>query len=84
VARPGDKVNVGPVTFVVEYELTPKALERLRTMDYDVVDDKGGQEIVLEAGDDEEETDEQPKPKSRPKPVSNRRPRNRRRSRRSR
>ena len=69
MARPGDKVDVGPVTFLIEYELTPKALERLRTIDYDVVDDEVGQEIVLEAGDDEEETDEQPKAKSRPKPA---------------
>ena len=69
VARPGDKVDVGPVTFVVEYELTPKALERLRTMDYDVVDDEIGGEIVLEAADDDEETDVQPKAKSRPKPA---------------
>jgi pSer/pThr/pTyr-binding forkhead associated (FHA) protein len=30
VVRPGDRLNVGPVTFVVEYELTPEALERLR------------------------------------------------------
>lgn len=69
VARPGDKVDVGPVTFLIEYELTPKALERLRTMDYDVVDDEIGEEIVLEAADGDEETDEQPKAKSRPKPA---------------
>jgi len=30
VVRPGDRLNIGPVTFVVEYELTPEALERLR------------------------------------------------------
>lgn len=29
VVRPGDRIEVGPVTFVVEYELTPAALERL-------------------------------------------------------
>jgi predicted component of type VI protein secretion system len=28
--RPGDQLEVGPVTFVVEYELTPDALARLR------------------------------------------------------
>ena len=27
--RPGDRLKVGPVTFVVEYELTPAALDRL-------------------------------------------------------
>src|SRR2546423_1714044 len=29
--RPGDRLQVGPVTFVVEYELTPAALEALRS-----------------------------------------------------
>ena len=33
VARPGDRLRVGPVTFVVEYELTPDALERLLELD---------------------------------------------------
>lgn len=27
--RPGDLLKIGPVTFVVEYELTPRALDRL-------------------------------------------------------
>jgi hypothetical protein len=31
--RPGDHLEVGPVRFVVEYELTPDALERLRGED---------------------------------------------------
>jgi pSer/pThr/pTyr-binding forkhead associated (FHA) protein len=36
VVRPGDRLNVGPVTFVVEYELTPEALSRLdEDSDYD-------------------------------------------------
>jgi predicted component of type VI protein secretion system len=30
VLRPGDHLRIGPVTFVVEYELTPAALERLQ------------------------------------------------------
>jgi pSer/pThr/pTyr-binding forkhead associated (FHA) protein len=33
--RPGDKLEVGPVKFVIEYELTPRALEQLKK--------KGGQ-----------------------------------------
>jgi pSer/pThr/pTyr-binding forkhead associated (FHA) protein len=28
--RPGDRLQIGPVTFVVEYDLTPRALEDLR------------------------------------------------------
>jgi pSer/pThr/pTyr-binding forkhead associated (FHA) protein len=31
--RPGDHIEVGPVTFVVQYELTPAAQERLRGED---------------------------------------------------
>ncbi len=30
VVRPGDRLKVGPITFVVEYELTPTALDSLR------------------------------------------------------
>ena len=33
VVRPGDRVRVGPVTFIVEYELTPQALDQLRRID---------------------------------------------------
>ena len=33
VVRPGDRVEVGPVTFVVEYELTPEALAHLHRLD---------------------------------------------------
>jgi pSer/pThr/pTyr-binding forkhead associated (FHA) protein len=39
--RPGDSLEVGPVKFVVEYELTPDALERLRG--------EGGDTDLLEA-----------------------------------
>jgi ABC transport system ATP-binding/permease protein len=35
VVRPGDRLKVGPVTFVVEYELTPAALEALRAAETD-------------------------------------------------
>jgi predicted component of type VI protein secretion system len=33
IVRPGDRVEVGPVTFVVEYELTPEALAHLHSLD---------------------------------------------------
>jgi pSer/pThr/pTyr-binding forkhead associated (FHA) protein len=33
VVRPGDHLEVGPVTFVVEYELTPEALDHLRSLE---------------------------------------------------
>ncbi len=54
VVRPGDRLNVGPVTFVVEYELTPEALERLRDSggedhDYEIVEvAEGGLEVAEE------------------------------------
>jgi pSer/pThr/pTyr-binding forkhead associated (FHA) protein len=36
--RPGDRLTLGPLTFLVEYELTPEALERLGgEEDYDVI-----------------------------------------------
>jgi pSer/pThr/pTyr-binding forkhead associated (FHA) protein len=53
VVRPGDRLHVGPVTFVVEYELAPEALERLREddadYDYEIVEvDEGGLEVAEE------------------------------------
>jgi pSer/pThr/pTyr-binding forkhead associated (FHA) protein len=67
VVRPGDRVVVGPITFVVEYEPTPKAQERLRGLDYEVVDDEVGEDIVLEMAEDED-TEVASKPRLRPKP----------------
>jgi hypothetical protein len=56
--RPGDHLEVGPVRFVVEYELTPDALERLRGSDAGVLELLAdgeaveGEELeVLDAGD---------------------------------
>jgi pSer/pThr/pTyr-binding forkhead associated (FHA) protein len=50
--RPGDRLHVGPVTFVVEYEMTPEALGRLRDdsdYDYEIVEvDEGGLEVAEE------------------------------------
>lgn len=37
IVRPGDRLGVGPVSFVVEYELTPEVLDRLRTQEDYVV-----------------------------------------------
>jgi pSer/pThr/pTyr-binding forkhead associated (FHA) protein len=53
MVRPGDRLHVGPVTFVVEYELTPAALERLREddadYDYEIVEvDEAGLEVAEE------------------------------------
>lgn len=48
VVRPGDRLQVGPVTFVVEYELTPDALERLREGAPEVleVEEEGRYDVV--------------------------------------
>ncbi len=54
VVRPGDRLEVGPITFVVEYEPTPEAVERLRAMDYEVVAEDSA-EVVVAAEEDEDE-----------------------------
>ena len=50
--RPGDRLEVGPVTFVIEYELTPEAVERLRDMDYEVVEEDSLEVVAAEDEDD--------------------------------
>src|SRR5262245_43449835 len=51
--RPGDNLTVGPVTFVVEYELTPDALGRLRGDEnpIELLEDLADGEVILEAED---------------------------------
>jgi pSer/pThr/pTyr-binding forkhead associated (FHA) protein len=56
VVRPGDRLKVGPVTFVVEYQLTPEAIDRLlqgeeAVSDLEVVEE--GLQEVTPAEDDE-------------------------------
>ena len=63
VVRPGDRLDVGPVSFVVEYELTPDAVERLREMDYEVVAEVEALEVV--ADEDEEDAPSPPRKKAR-------------------
>lgn len=60
VVRPGDRLTVGPITLVVEYELTPAALERLRegeeeleVLSVEPGESEEGEALVLE---DEEAT----------------------------
>ncbi len=57
VLRPGDRLEVGPVTFVVEYELMPDALDRLRGDEEEEVFelDPGEAEVVEEAPAEEGE-----------------------------
>ncbi len=43
VVRPGDRLHVGPVTFLVEYQLTPEAIDRLLRGE-----DAGGAESDIE------------------------------------
>jgi pSer/pThr/pTyr-binding forkhead associated (FHA) protein len=63
VIRPGDHLEVGPVKFVVEYELTSKALMKLMAMD-DEPDESARVEEVIELEEfADEETDERPKKK---------------------
>jgi pSer/pThr/pTyr-binding forkhead associated (FHA) protein len=70
VVRPGDHLTVGPVTFVVEYELTPKALKRLGEMDFEMVADSADEDEILDVVEAEEEvTEEQPKTKISHRPA---------------
>jgi pSer/pThr/pTyr-binding forkhead associated (FHA) protein len=55
VVRPGDRLDVGPVTFVLEYELTPEALARLRGDA--VVEPLEGFEAMAEVVEVEEDPD---------------------------
>jgi pSer/pThr/pTyr-binding forkhead associated (FHA) protein len=64
--RPGDHLGVGPVTFVVEYELTPKALKRLDDMEFEIIEEDDVLDVV-EAED--EVTQEQPKAKPSRRPA---------------
>lgn len=54
VVRPGDCLRIGPVTFIVEYDLTPDALERLRELDSDVAEE-AEEEAVPEVEEAEDE-----------------------------
>jgi pSer/pThr/pTyr-binding forkhead associated (FHA) protein len=66
VLRPGDRLEVGPVQFMVEYELTPNAVERLRAMDYEVVVEDEDTEAVVASDEDEDEPEvEEPPPSKR-------------------
>jgi pSer/pThr/pTyr-binding forkhead associated (FHA) protein len=50
VVRPGDHIEIGPIRFVAEYELTPQALEQLRAeeepIDAELLDALGDVEDV--------------------------------------
>jgi pSer/pThr/pTyr-binding forkhead associated (FHA) protein len=54
LARPGDTLEVGPVSFVVEYEMTPQAVEHLRKeYDYEAVPAPESEQIpTLEPAED--------------------------------
>jgi len=58
VVRPGDNLQIGPVIFIVEYDLTPDAVERLRQLDLEEVVESDV-EAVTEVEDAEEAEDEE-------------------------
>jgi pSer/pThr/pTyr-binding forkhead associated (FHA) protein len=61
VVRPGDHLEVGPVRFIVEYELTPDALDRLSQYSAPAfVDPIGGGEQVLDVLEVKEAAEEIP------------------------
>jgi predicted component of type VI protein secretion system len=49
IVRPGDRLQVGPVCFVVEYQLTQEGLERM------LADEEAGVEVVEEVTEEEVE-----------------------------
>ena len=58
VVRPGDKITIGPVTFVARYQLTPAAVERLNTgedlvVEPEVIEEGSTPEIPVEIIDDD-------------------------------
>jgi predicted component of type VI protein secretion system len=55
--RPGDRLEVGPVAFVVEYELTPEALRRLAEDDaFEMVEEEESSPDVVPMVDEELDT----------------------------
>lgn len=75
VLRPGDRLEVGPVTFVVKYQLTPAAIDRLlreggdaqhADVDVEPVDDDVP-EIDVEQLEVEDDTDVEEKAKKAPR-----------------
>jgi pSer/pThr/pTyr-binding forkhead associated (FHA) protein len=59
VVRPGDLLGVGPVTFAVEYELSPKAQKRLGELEFEIVEPEAESdvELVEEAAEEDEVLD---------------------------
>ncbi len=51
IVRPGDLLGIGPVTFVVEYQLTPEVIDRLLSgeINVDDEDDAVAEEVVAVA-----------------------------------
>jgi predicted component of type VI protein secretion system len=61
VVRPGDHLEVGPVRFIVEYELTPDALDRLSQFSAPAfVEPVGGGEEILDVLEVKEAVEEIP------------------------
>jgi pSer/pThr/pTyr-binding forkhead associated (FHA) protein len=49
IVRPGDRLGLGPVTFVVEYEMTPKTQRRLDGGDADEIAETDDVKLVEDA-----------------------------------
>lgn len=64
IVRPGDRLSLGSLTFVVEYEPSPEALERLggevaeAVEDVEVVEDADSQPVVEAVAEPVEEAEE--------------------------
>jgi predicted component of type VI protein secretion system len=80
VVRPGDRLRVGPVTFIVEYQLTPEAIDRLLhgdvssgSVDMEVVEEDGAESEEVASGgpllDILEEAEAEPEPEEQAEAV---------------
>jgi pSer/pThr/pTyr-binding forkhead associated (FHA) protein len=73
VVRPGDRLQIGPITFVVEYQLTQDAIDRLRDEEeaaFEVLEDKSEEAAMWLDVKEEPETvpPQQPDPKDKADP----------------
>jgi pSer/pThr/pTyr-binding forkhead associated (FHA) protein len=77
MVRPGDRLEVGPVKFVVEYEVTPDALEQLvpaEEEDYELIEVEGDSEEEAEAEIELEIVTEEEPPPVKKAPVAKKPP----------
>jgi pSer/pThr/pTyr-binding forkhead associated (FHA) protein len=69
IVRPGDLLRVGPVTFVIEYQLTPEVIDRLLSGEIDVDEEVDEVEVVEEVVAEPEPEEPIPVPEAEEEPI---------------